>query len=316
MEVDNVPPPIGVVDESHFEPSLALHGLLDFTIDGEFGFEDVAAGLSNLPTSPSHYFSTIQPLNAGPGVNSGEAFYQQKHIALGIEAYKQSSLGVWEPSKHDHGGSGIESLSALGPSPPESLSLPQPGLDQSHLDQKVPIAARDEILSMVLESCKPSRWKLVTKGFPTPGLLGTLIQSFFAHHRHEVDSFMHEPSFIVCQQRPELLASIVSSGASLTDSKLLHMVGFAMEETLRTSLRRVCEDGNAVTRKLWLLQAFLCHVEVGMWSGIKRKIEISESHRQHPYTVCVCPVFLWDYLKNITSCVNSDAYTLDDSPRR
>ncbi|CAI4212671.1 unnamed protein product [Parascedosporium putredinis] len=262
----------GTLDEPDFDTAQALHGLLDFTIDGDFGFEDVAMGLSNLPTSPSHYFAAIQPLSSASATNSSHPGapgpgHQQKHIALGIEAPAPASRASprWGPA-------------------PESFNVPQFEPDQSLADKKIPVTARDEILSMVLSNCRPEKKRLVTKAFPAPALLDTLIRAFFSYHRYEVDSFVHEASFNVSQQRPELLAAIISSGATLTDSKLLHTVGFAMEETLRSSLRQVCEEENAATRKLWVLQGFTCHLEVGIWSGIKRKIEISESHRQHPYT--------------------------------
>ncbi|PKS08465.1 hypothetical protein jhhlp_004848 [Lomentospora prolificans] len=283
--VNGHPSDFGPINEHDFDPTQALHGLLDFTVEGDFGFEDVAMGLSNLPTSPSHYFAAVQPLSSALDASAVKSTSQHRHIALGIEAYKQSSLGVWEPSTHDQGGSGIESLSALGPSPPESFNVPPFEPDPSLADKKVPVTARDEILSMVLSSCRPDKKRLVTKAFPAPALLDTLIQAFFAYHRYEADSFIHEASFSVSQQRPELLASVISAGATMTDSKLLHTVGFAMEETLRCSLRQVCEEENAATRKLWVLQAITCQIEVGIWSGMKRKIELSESHRQHPYTM-------------------------------
>lgn len=45
------------------------------------------------------------------------------------------------------------------------------------------------------------------------------------------------------------------------------------------------EKSNAVTRDLKALQAFMLSLEVGMWSGFKRKMEIAESFLQPLLTV-------------------------------
>lgn len=45
------------------------------------------------------------------------------------------------------------------------------------------------------------------------------------------------------------------------------------------------EASNAKTRNLAALQAFMLYLDVGMWSGFKRKMEIAESFCQPVLTV-------------------------------
>jgi hypothetical protein len=37
---------------------------------------------------------------------------------------------------------------------------------------------------------------------------------------------------------------------------------------------------------IWAAQTMIFEIEIGLWSGMKRKMEIAESHCQVVYTVC------------------------------
>ncbi|KAL1894203.1 hypothetical protein Sste5346_005989 [Sporothrix stenoceras] len=96
----------------------------------------------------------------------------------------------------------------------------------------------------------------------------------------QVDCFVHTASFQPNQQECELLGILIATGATKTNIKALHKLGFAIQEAVRTIIPRRCEEANANTRKLWLLQSLMCELQLGMWSGIKRKMELAESHSQ------------------------------------
>ncbi|VUC29933.1 unnamed protein product [Clonostachys rosea] len=279
------------VDWSCVDPLHAFElpqGLLDYTTKDDFGFEDdVAHNFSALPPTPSLYFS--QPLaTALEGVtpNATEPDPDGKHLTLGIEAYQQSVLGRWEPSSNDKADTDMDSLSMLGPSPHSSLCIthlndhPEP-----HINKPFPASARDQVLSMTLDICKPEKKHLVTKTFPTAEFFLQLVQRYFAYDRYETHSFIHGPTFELDQQQPELLASIISAGAMLVDSKPLCALGLALQEVTRLSLPGRFEESNKVSRSVWALQAFINEIEVALWSGIKRKMEIAESHRNIPFTM-------------------------------
>ncbi|CAG9952773.1 unnamed protein product [Clonostachys rosea f. rosea IK726] len=280
------------VDPLHpFEP---LQGLLDYTTKDDFGLEDaVAHNFSALPPTPSLYFSQPFPTafeDVTPNVTEPDP--DGKHLTLGIEAYQQSALGRWEPSNNDKADTEMDSLSMLGTSPHSSLYVahmsdhPEP-----HINIPFPASTRDQVLSMTLDICKPEKKYLITKTFPTAEFFLQLVQRYFAYDRYEAHSFIHGPSFELGQQEPELLASIISAGAMLVDSKPLCALGLALQEVTRLSLPGRFEESNKVSRSIWAIQAFINEIEVAVWSGIKRKMEIAESHRNIPLTVLVDPGF-------------------------
>lgn len=262
-------------------------GFLDFTTEG-FDFDDADMGFidqlcTDFHGTDSNNHPQLQvprqaPETTGPG-NS-----QRHAAALGAEAYKRSSFGVWHPARNDYGGAELENLSV--PSVANGSPETQLAIDYRRVGENLSRTTRDEFLAMILRTCKPERLHYVFRAFPTPEFLDELLQSFFSHHYQRTDSFIHIPSFRPNQQKPELLGAIAATGAILTDIRSVHKLGFAMQEAVRATIQGRCEESNAATRELWVLQAFICELEVGLWSGIKRKMEIAESHPQVVFTVC------------------------------
>ena len=272
----------------------ATGGLTDFA-EGSFDFDDSDLGfidhLCNYPQvmdtyqivpTPRHQQGPV-PDTAAAAVTAAGVGRPQRHVALGAEAYKRSSFSVWHPAQQDHGGAEVENLSVLGTvdGSPET----QVGVVERCLSENLNRAARDELMSMILRSCKPERLHYVYRAFPTPEFLDDLLQSFFFHHYHRVDSYIHIPTFRPNQQKPEFLGAIAAAGAALTNIRSVHKLGFALQDAVRTTIPGRCEESNVITRELWLLQAFMTELEVGIWSGIKRKMEIAESHSQTVFTV-------------------------------
>jgi hypothetical protein len=73
---------------------------------------------------------------------------------------------------------------------------------------------------------------------------------------------------------------MAAAGAVLTPDPSLRKLGFAMQEVVRLQLPSVFEGNNTTIRDLHLHQAYLLYLEIGLWSGNSRKIEISEAFRQ------------------------------------
>lgn len=259
-------------------------GLMDFTFEGGFDFDDTDLGfidqLCSYPQGLDMHHLMQLPRQIPPRVASGQSEWR---VGLGAEAYKRSSFSVWHPAQQDHGGAEVENLSVLtaADGSPET----QIAVAERCLGEDLNRAARDQLLSMILRTCKPERLHFVYKAFPTPEFLDDLLQSFFSHHYRRVDSFIHIPSFHPNEQKPEFLGALAGAGATLTNIKSVHKLGFAMQDAVRTTIPSRCEESNAITRELWLLQTFMTELEVGIWSGIKRKMEIAESHSQTVFTV-------------------------------
>jgi hypothetical protein len=207
----------------------------------------------------------------------------RQHVALGAEAFRRSAFGAWLPARQDCGDFELENLSILSPevaSPDTRINL-----DRHFLRERLGRTTRDEFLAMILGTCRPDKVPLIVRTFPTSGLLDDLLECFFACHQQQVDCFVHTASFQPNQQKCELLGVMIATGATKTDVKALHKLGFAIQEAVRTIIPQRCEEANANTRKLWLLQSFMFVLQVGIWSGIKRKMELAESHTQVIFTV-------------------------------
>ncbi|KPM42896.1 hypothetical protein AK830_g3655 [Neonectria ditissima] len=257
-------------------------GLLDFTIEAGFDFDDADFGFIDQLCSDPNSIDHQQPM-LGQALDALGIDSPRENVALGAEAYKRSSLSVWEPTQDDSITAELENLSALGTDQgsPDAQSM----INQYCLRERLSRAARDKFLGMILNHCRLEKSHFAIKAFPTPEVLDDLLQGFFSHHLDQTDSYIHVPSFRPNTQRPELLGSIVAAGAVLTDISAVHKLGFAIQEAVRTTLPTKFEESNARTRQLWAVQAFMCEIEVGLWSGIKRKTEIAESHPQILYTM-------------------------------
>ena len=259
--------------------------VLDFTVEGnlDFNSEDFTMlDEFNGKPIPGHDFEPIveREFNELPGPESTDA---RKHMALGTEAFQNSSLSRWLPTKKDHAFVDQHNLSICkndAESPDTKLKLDRRILSAS-LDQ----AARDRILAMVLESCDPANVSQAVTAFPTVELLDDLMQSFFNLHCSQVDSWIHLASFSPNSQKPELLAAVVATGAVYTGIKAVQKLGFAIRESVRLAIPKRCEMANSDTRDLSILQALMLELEVGLWSGNRRKMEIAESHHQVLLTV-------------------------------
>ncbi|KAG5761398.1 hypothetical protein H9Q72_010502 [Fusarium xylarioides] len=274
---------------NHIYNPLPSHGLLDFRVDGDTRFDDVAMDLWDLPCSPSFYYNRIllepkasMPVN--PDIQTTISANNARPAVLGHVAYKESALGMWEPSQNDHLNSNIKALSVLGDSPQDAIQLSS--LETSSQQFKpLSIGLRDQLLLLTLNACKPESKLAIIRAFPHSEILSKLIESFFSHHRVQTDSWIHGPSFEPNQQGAELILTIVNMGTMFADSKILHSLGFALHDVARLSLPVMFESANSRTRALWALQAFVLDIEMGLWSGIKRKMEIAESQRQMPFTM-------------------------------
>ncbi|KAF5970447.1 transcription factor Pig1p [Fusarium coicis] len=255
--------------------------------DGDTRFDDVAMDLWDLPCSPSFYYNGIllEPkvsMPVDPGIQPPNPV---RPSVLGHVAYKESALGMWEPSQNDHLNSNIKALSVLGDSPQDAIQLNSSLEVSSQQFKPLLVGLRDQLLLLTLNACKPESKLAIIRAFPHSEILSKLIESFFSHHRVQIDSWIHGPSFEPNQQGAELILTIVNMGTMFADSKILHSLGFALHEVARLSLPVMFERANSMTRALWALQAFVLDIEMGLWSGIKRKMEIAESQRQMPFTM-------------------------------
>ncbi|KAK4565975.1 hypothetical protein LTR86_003824 [Recurvomyces mirabilis] len=134
-----------------------------------------------------------------------------------------------------------------------NLSLPTPttlDIDRRVTCEPLSQTSRDKILAMILSTC--------------------------SHAKH----WIHAPTLLAGQTRPEVLAAIIAAGAVLTPDAAIRKVGYAIQEAIRTAVQVQLEEDNTLMRDLQIMQASLLQLKIGLWSGDSRKMELAEGFQQ------------------------------------
>ncbi|KAK1758925.1 hypothetical protein QBC47DRAFT_436271 [Echria macrotheca] len=183
----------------------------------------------------------------------------------------------FRPSSDDHGAA--EEINLSLPSSSSQIGSPETRipLEKRATRAKLLVAARDKIVTVVVTHCRPENLPLAIESFPTVELLDILVQFYLTSPIAQTDSFIHAATFDPNEKRPELLAAMAAAGAILTGDPTLSKLGYAIQECVRVALPRLWESDNSTIRDLQLLQTFLITLEIGVWSGQSRKVEIAES---------------------------------------
>jgi hypothetical protein len=180
------------------------------------------------------------------------------------------------PVSQDHGYSEHDNLHLANQAVTYPLPQSLPGLSAK---EGVDLALRDKILTIMLSQMSQPLSRAITS-FPSPELLDRLIRYYLTMPASNDGVWIHLGTFNVKRARPELLIAMAAAGAVLTPDSALQKLGFAMQEVVRHHLPTVFEADNSLIRDLELHQTYLLYLEISLWSGNSRKIEISESFRQ------------------------------------
>jgi len=193
------------------------------------------------------------------------------------------------------------------------------------IDHQLEQSSRDDILAMVLSTnSQQNGASRVITSFPSTQLLNSLMHLFLRSETTKTDSFIHLPTFRPRTQRPEFNGIIIAAGAILSSvptgmtpfscllvgtlTLLVRKLGFAIQETVRLAIPAIVsplrhhevmptklyqvEKDNSRSRELQVMQAFALELQIGLWSGNKRKMEIAEAHAQPLITVSQTPMYL------------------------
>ncbi|KAL4744644.1 hypothetical protein BDW72DRAFT_212315 [Aspergillus terricola var. indicus] len=192
------------------------------------------------------------------------------------------------PDPQDHGYCEHENLllpnGATG-APNLATGISQEPHDRPPDGESIDIHSRDKILGIVLSQMKQPI-SAVLSSFPSVELLNGLIRYYLTSPFSAASTWIHRPTFQPKQVCPELLLAMAAAGAALTPDPALRKLGYAMQEVVRLQLPTVFEGNNTTIRDLHLHQAYLLYLEIGIWSGNSRKIEICEAFR-HPLLTMV-----------------------------
>ncbi|KAE8453256.1 hypothetical protein EG329_011323 [Mollisiaceae sp. DMI_Dod_QoI] len=271
-------------------PSVAFRDLLSFGLESnlelnnqDYTLIDFYQGKS-LAEPPQPRPSNQTPLAFElPTPQSDSTNQPSESLALGTEAFRRS-LWCWTPVRQDTGH--IEQSNFTLSPEDMSNSGAQFVVSEQVASKIFGPESRDKIVAMVLNTCDRRTFLKVMSSFPSAELLNSLMQCFLASHLTKTDTWIHLPTMRINKLKSELLGSFLAAGAMFSSSLTIRKLGFAIQEAVRLSLPKVCEENNSVTRELELLQAFALSLDVGLWSGNKRKMELAESQALAVVTMC------------------------------
>ncbi|KAI5785165.1 C2H2 type zinc finger domain protein [Pyronema domesticum] len=256
----------------HSEHHLPSQNLLNFGMMTNLELNEMDFGLLD-----SYNKMFMNPLGAAPmdfSHHERQLPIKTAQLTLGVEAF-QKSQWKWTPTHKDRGNAEHENLCMPSGTSPK-LRVPA----QRAIIDRLDPAARDRILAVILTTCNFANRIHAVSSFPSAEMLDTLMNLFFQQQAESTDSWLHPGSFSPSNASPELLTAIVAGGAILTPYPAVQKLGYALQEAVRVSIPKLFEANNSATRDLHTLQAYLIQIEISLWSGNKRRIEIAESFRQ------------------------------------
>ncbi|KAK2600678.1 hypothetical protein N8I77_010196 [Diaporthe amygdali] len=255
-------------DMVYFNPMSNFLQDMDFTMSWDMNFDAFSIPQFDLQ-GPSPQSSSTNAVTKPSPRNT------VRDSSRGHSAFKRSPW-LWDPKKEDYVQQQKEALHIDEQSISQSPAFGKL-MDRPSRRLKMTAHQRDRIFSIVLAQNKdPAK----VPSFPTLDLLNYLMQAHFVQDEHQFDSWIHPPSFNPENALPELLAAIISSGASFISVPAIWQFGLAMHEVVRLGVSDLFEKLNIHTRNLSALQTFMLTLDVGIWSGFKRKMEIAESFLQ------------------------------------
>lgn len=234
-----------ILDDSGTLDQVFNHGFyqdVDFSFGNfDFDFLQLPGGSASFPPDVSERFNSAH------------------------EAFKKS-LWLWSPAEQDNAYGEQDALE----------------LNESHigdLPETPPVRrleqdCRDRLFGMVLETMSPLPARLPS--FPSAKILDGLLQVYFLRDREQNDRWIHSPSLNPSSAPCALVGALVAAGSQAVAEESVWKMGLALQEAVRLSVSALINKDNTWTRNISGIQAFRLWMDVGLWSGFKRKMEIAE----------------------------------------
>lgn len=253
-------------DVSDFTQDFDLSG-----VDFDFGF--LKSGL----TRPSTPYETADDSSVTTSTDPhGDA-------RLRSEAFKKSpwSWSHWIPERNHGCFTGQEEINVQQDAIETHDQHVSPSVRRSvhcELDHE----ARDRMIRVVT---KVAYSKVSMPSFPSLQLLEDLIDVSLLQDSNAVDAYVHASSFSARHTRTELLMAMVAAGARYVALPPVWKMGLIIQEVVRLAMAEVFEADNSATRDIQSLQTYMLWLDIGIWSGFRRKTEIASSFLQPAATM-------------------------------
>lgn len=215
-------------------------------------------------------------------------------VASGHKAYQRSPW-LFDPVAQDHAYAESQALSVDERMLERQLRAESTGVQQQQrqvlpLPRPMDATARDAILAMAIAFSKTTG---SFPSFPSCDLLDVFVNAYFVREAARPDPWIHAPTLHADEGddtnrcRTELLVALVAGGATLFAPPKVWKMGLALQEIVKLAIRSAVDNDNRLTRNLQVFQAFVLWVEIALWSGHRRKMEIGEGFASSIITVSV-----------------------------
>ncbi|KAL4742458.1 hypothetical protein BDV11DRAFT_202754 [Aspergillus similis] len=249
-------------------------GVLDFMCDPGFASPDANLFGSDILMD----LDKILEYNPSPAATSSdqELNTEEESTKHRVAAFRRS-LWLWVPEKNQNGFSEDGQIPLRDGDMTASISsLHRSRLEALNIRGKLTQQMRDNIFQLVLATGGP---RLSVPSFPTAESLDALIKIGISK-RTETDAWIHPYTLYRQNSRPELLTALVAAGCVCSAIPSVGKAGLLLLEIVRVSLAHLVESDNSVLRDVQYFQASMMWLDIGIFCGYKRKMQIAESHLQ------------------------------------
>lgn len=243
-----------------------------FSQDLDFGMWDI-----DLDSVELAYQSNITQVGDSSHLQTSSPRDPQKDVSKRFAAFERSPW-LWTPTQKDHGLNDQENLNLDEERIPTVLTPASPAATMDNFSSCcISSKIRDQLLGLLFTVRKsPTQ----VPSFPSLALLNSIIQVYFVQESFRVDHLIHSATFDSKKALPHLLIAIVAGGSMVISTPAIWKLGLALQEVVRYIVADFWEQDNSHTRNLQAIQAFIIGLDIGLWSGFKRKMEIAESFAQ------------------------------------
>ncbi|KAL4968214.1 C2H2-type zinc finger protein [Aspergillus stella-maris] len=220
----------------------------------------------------------ILQYNPSPAATNSilETSNEEQRTKQRVEAFRKS-LWLWIPAKNQTGFSDDGRIPLEDGDMTASISsLHKSRLESLKIRGKLSSQLRDHIFQLVLAT---GGSHLSVPSFPTAESLDALIKIGISK-RTETDAWIHPYTLYRYDSRPELLTALVAAGCVCSAIPTIGKAGVILLEIVRVSLTQLVESDNSVLRDLQYFQASMMWLDIGVFCGYKRKMQIAESNLQ------------------------------------
>ncbi|KAI3578698.1 hypothetical protein IWW34DRAFT_737944 [Fusarium oxysporum f. sp. albedinis] len=194
--------------------------------------------------------------------------------AEAVRAY-DNTLGNWYPRPKDYLAPDKASIS-IAPDVQKAMLGCLGNLDPGVINHRLSAARRDEIVVVVAGRFSAGQTLQAVPNFPSVEILDELLKIFLGTQRGPLTSMIHLPTFNPDNCDLWLLMTCIASGAVTSPNLAAHKFGLALLEVLRWYLPAMADKDNSLTRCLSFVQSLVMSSDIALWSGDKRKSEISD----------------------------------------